>query len=252
MIVVSDLMGTLTTGSPVLGLVDWVRHNQSKWQANWYMASTILPGYLLAKSGLIDWQRWGQGLMVSSLSMIKDVTPQKFDEVAEWLVEVDLWKKRHEDVIQRLIDHVENGAQVYIASSVYESGVAAFARRISVQAAPKAADRSVGATLTGVERTVGATPTGVERTVGAIGTPVEFVDGRVRIGGELVADERKIEKVLSRLGVERVDYAYGDTILDIPLLEHADHPVAAYPDDKLRAVAKERGWEIIGETASYP
>jgi len=230
MIVVSDLMGTLTTGSPVLGLVDWVRHNQSKWQANWYMASTILPGYLLAKSGLIDWQRWGQGLMVSSLSMIKDVTPQKFDEVAEWLVEVDLWKKRHEDVIQRLIDHVENGAQVYIASSVYESGVAAFARRISVQAAPKAADRSVG----------------------AIGTPVEFVDGRVRIGGELVADERKIEKVLSRLGVERVDYAYGDTILDIPLLEHADHPVAAYPDDKLRAVAKERGWEIIGETASYP
>jgi phosphoserine phosphatase len=241
MIVVSDLMGTLTMGSPVLGLVDWVRHNQSKLQANWYMATTILPGYLLAKSGLIDWQRWGQGLMVSSLSMIKDATPQKFDEVAEWMVEVDLWKKRHEDVIQRLIDHVENGAQVYIASSVYESGVAAFARRIGVQAAPKATDR-----------TVGVTPTGVERTVGAIGTPVEFVDGRVRIGGELVADERKIEKVLSRLGVERVDYAYGDTILDIPLLEHADHPVAAYPDEKLRAVAKQRGWEIIGETASYP
>jgi phosphoserine phosphatase len=230
MIVVSDLMGTLTMGSPVLGLVDWVRHNQSKLQANWYMATTILPGYLLAKSGLIDWQRWGQGLMVSSLSMIKDATPQKFDEVAEWMVEVDLWKKRHEDVIQRLIDHVENGAQVYIAISVYESGVAAFARRIGVQAAPKATDR----------------------TVGAIGTPVEFVDGRVRIGGELVADERKIEKVLSRLGVERVDYAYGDTILDIPLLEHADHPVAAYPDEKLRAVAKQRGWEIIGETASYP
>ena len=241
MIVVSDLMGTLTTGSPVLGLVDWVRHNQSKLQANWYMATTILPGYLLAKSGLIDWQKWGQGLMVSSLSMIKDVTPQKFDEVAEWMVEVDLWKKRHEDVIQRLIDHVENGAQVYIASSVYESGVAAFARRIGAQAAS-----------TGVDGIVGVTPTGVERTVGAIGTPVEFLEGRVRIGGELVADERKIEKVLSRLGVERVDYAYGDTILDIPLLEHADHPVAVYPDDKLRAVAKERGWEIIGETASYP
>jgi hypothetical protein len=25
MIVISDMMGTLTTGSPVLGLVDWVR-----------------------------------------------------------------------------------------------------------------------------------------------------------------------------------------------------------------------------------
>lgn len=30
MIVVSDMMGTLTTGSPFLGLVDWVKHNQSK------------------------------------------------------------------------------------------------------------------------------------------------------------------------------------------------------------------------------
>jgi phosphoserine phosphatase len=218
MIVVSDLMGTLTTGSPVLGLVDWVRHNQSKWQARWYTAS-ILPGYLLAKRGWIDWQRWGQGLMVDSLSMIKQATPQKFDEVSDWLVEADLWKKRREDVIQRLRDHAKNGAQVYIASSVHEPGVAAFARRIGAQ---------------------------------AIGTPVEFVDGRVRIVGELVADEKKIEQVLARLGVERVDFAYGDTALDIPLLEHADHPVAVYPDEKLRDVAKERGWEIIGETASYP
>jgi phosphoserine phosphatase len=218
MIVVSDLMGTLTTGSPVLGLVDWVRHKQSKWQARWYMAST-LPGYLLAKRGLIDWQRWGQSLMVTSLSMIRNATPQKFDEVAEWIVEANLWKKRREDVIQRLKDHGSNDAQVYIASSVHEPGVRAFARRIGAQ---------------------------------AIGSPVEFVDGRVRFAGELVADEKKIEQVLSRLGAERVDHAYGDTVLDIPLLEHADHPVAVYPDDKLRSVAKKRGWEIMGETTSYP
>lgn len=62
MIVISDLMGTLTTGSPVLGLVDWVRHNQSKTQARWLVAS-MLPGYLLAKSGLVDLcpPFWGAG-----------------------------------------------------------------------------------------------------------------------------------------------------------------------------------------------
>jgi len=218
MIVVSDLMGTLTTGSPVLGLVDWVRHNQSKWQANWYMFS-MLPGYLLAKRGLINWQRWGQGLMVSSLSILKDATPQKFDEVAEWIVEADLWKKRRDDVIQRLNDHAGDGAHVYIASSVHEPGVAAFARRIGAQ---------------------------------AIGTPVEFVNKRVRIAEGLVADDKKLEQVLARVGGDRVDFAYGDTALDIPLLEHAEHPVAVYPDEKLRATAKERGWEIMGETASYP
>jgi len=218
MIVVSDLMGTLTTGSPVLGLVDWVRHNQSKWQARWYTAS-ILPGYLLAKSGLIEWQKWGQGLMIDSLSLIKDATPEKFDEVAEWVVEKDLWVKRHQDVIERLQQHTQAGAQVYIASSVHQPGVEAFARHIGAQ---------------------------------AIGTPVEFVNGRVRLASELVADEKKIEQVLSRLGVERVDFAYGDTVLDIPLLEHADHPAAVYPEEKLRLVAQERGWEIIGEAPSYP
>ncbi len=75
---------------------------------------------------------------------------------------------------------------------------------------------------------------------------------RVRLATDLVASERKIEQVLHRLNVNRVDYAYGDTLMDVPLLEHADHPVAVYPDAKLRALAQERGWEIIGETASYP
>ena len=218
MIVISDLMGTLTAGSPVLGLLDWVRHNQSRWRANLYMAG-MLPSYVLAKARLIDWQKWGQGLMVDSLSLVRDATPQVLEALAEWTVAHDLWVKRHADVIARLVEHREAGAQVYIASSVYEPAVQAFARRIGAR---------------------------------AIGTPVEIVGGRVRLASELVASEKKVEQVLARLGVERVDFAYGDTPLDIPLLERAGHPVAAYPDDRLRAVAKARGWEIIGETASYP
>jgi phosphoserine phosphatase len=212
MIVVSDMMGTLTTGSPVLGLVDWVRHNQSKMQAQLYMAS-ILPSYFIAKRGWIDWQTWAQGLMVNSLKMVKNATPEKMKAVAEWAVEHDLWKKRREDVIARLQAHTAQGAQVYIASSVIEPIIEPFARRIGAQ---------------------------------TIGTPVEYADGHVRVAGELVAQERKIEQVLSRLGVDRVDFAYGDTIQDVPLLEHADHPVAVYPDEALKTVAIGRGWEILG------
>ena len=214
MIVVSDMMGTLTTGSPYLGLVDWIRHNQSKWRANFYMAS-ITPSYFLAKRGIIDWQKWGQDLMVNSLAYIKNADPETLRHASEWVVEHDLWKKRREDVVARLIKHREEGARVYIASSVVEP----FAKRIGAQ---------------------------------AIGTPVEIVNGRVRMVGGLVANEKKIEQVLKRLSVERVDVAYGDTVLDIPLLEHADHPVAVYPDKKLLAIAKERGWEIFGDTPSYP
>ena len=212
MIVVSDMMGTLTTGSPVLGLVDWVRHNQSKLQAQLYMAS-IMPSYFIAKRGWIDWQNWAQKLMIDSLKMIRDATPEKMKTVSEWAVEHDLWKKRRDDVIARLKAHAASGAQVYIASSVIEPIIEPFARRIGVQ---------------------------------TIGTPVEYLNGRVRVAGELVAQERKIEQVLSRLGIDRIDFAYGDTAQDIPLLEHADRPVAVYPDEALKAVALTRGWEILG------
>jgi phosphoserine phosphatase len=212
MIVVSDMMGTLTTGSPVLGLVDWVRHNQSRMQARLYMVS-ILPSYFIAKRGWIDWQSWAQGLMVNSLKMIKEATPEKMKVVGEWAVEHDLWKNRREDVIARLKGHASQGAQVYIASSVIEPIIEPFAKRIGAQ---------------------------------TIGTPVNYAGGKVRVAGELVAQERKIEQVLRRLGVDHVDFAYGDTAQDIPLLEHAGHPVAVYPDEALKAIAQARGWEILG------
>lgn len=217
MIVISDLNGTLTTGSPFLGLVDWVRHNQSQWQARFYTARAM-PAYVLAKNGLIDWQEFGQKLMVESLAYIKNADESKLKSAAEWAVEHNLWRKRREDVIARLIKHREAGARVYIASSALQPFVESFASRFGAD---------------------------------AIGTPVEIVNGRARLAGALVASDNKIGQVLSRLGVKRVEFAYGDTEQDIPLLEHAAHPVAVYPDRKLKAHALKRSWEIIGDTPKY-
>ena len=175
--------------------------------------ASIMPSYLIAKRGWIDWQKWAQGLMVNSLKMVNDATPEKMRVVGEWAVEHDLWKKRRDDVIARLKGHAAGGAQVYIASSVIEPIIEPFAKRIGAQ---------------------------------TIGTPVEYKNGQVRVAGDLVAQERKIEQVLSSLGVDRIHFAYGDTVQDVPLLEHAEHPVAVYPDEKLKATALERGWEILG------
>jgi len=198
-------------------LVDWVRHNQSRMQAQLYTAS-IMPSYFIAKRGWIDWQKWGQDLMNQSLKMVRNATPEKMKLVGEWAVEHDLWRKRREDVIARLTNHKSQGAQVYIASSVVEPLIEPFAQHIGAQ---------------------------------TIGTPVEYKNGRVGLAGELVASEKKIEQVLNRLGVSRVDFGYGDTVMDVPLLEHADHPVAVYPDEKLKSIALARGWEIIGDTPKY-
>lgn len=214
MLIISDMMGTLTTGSPVLGFVDWVRHNQSQAQARWITAK-MMPTYFLAKAGIIDAQRWKVKLMLESLAWLKDVTPAKFAQVAEWTVEHNLWPQRREDVIARLQEHAQQGAQVNIASSVYEPVAAAFGRRFGAQ---------------------------------AIGTPVQFKDGRVTLDRNIVASEQKIQEVLRRLNVSQVDFAYGDTYQDIPLLENAVHPVAVYPDQKLYTTAKARGWEIMGSS----
>lgn len=40
-------------------------------------------------------------------------------------------------------------------------------------------------------------------------------------------------------------YFYSDSINDLPLLEVVDNPVAVDPDERLRAVAVERGWSVI-------
>lgn len=47
-------------------------------------------------------------------------------------------------------------------------------------------------------------------------------------------------------------YAYSDSVTDLPMLEAVGHPVAVNPDRELRALARERGWEILDFTRPVP
>jgi phosphoserine phosphatase len=93
--------------------------------------------------------------MVDSLSYIKDADPETLSHASEWVVEHNFWRKRRVDVVARLIKHREQGAKVYIASSVVEPFIEPFAKRIGAQ---------------------------------TIGTPVEIMNGRVRMVGALMAN----------------------------------------------------------------
>jgi phosphoserine phosphatase len=129
-------------------------------------------------------------------------------------VEHNLWKKRREDVVARLVQHREGGAQVYIASSSVEPFVKSFAARFGAE---------------------------------AIGTPVKIVKGQVQLDGKLVASK------MYRAGIEPpgVDWILpAATRTGYPLLKRGS-PAAVYPDKKLKAVALERGWEIIGDTPKH-
>jgi phosphoserine phosphatase len=43
---------------------------------------------------------------------------------------------------------------------------------------------------------------------------------------------------------------YGDSMNDLPLLEHVTEPVATNPSDALRATAVQRGWRVMDLFAS--
>ena len=69
------------------------------------------------------------------------------------------------------------------------------------------------------------------------GTP-SFREGKVK----------RVEEWLAARGLNwgQVESTfYSDSMNDLPLLEKVTHPVATNPEDRLRAVALERGWRIL-------
>lgn len=69
------------------------------------------------------------------------------------------------------------------------------------------------------------------------GTP-SFREGKVARFGEWLA-----ARGLQRHETEVTFYS--DSINDLPLMDNVDHPVATNPDDRLRALALERGWRVL-------
>jgi HAD superfamily hydrolase (TIGR01490 family) len=104
---------------------------------------------------------------------------------------------------------------------------------------------------------VTATPVELARIIakrlgltGALGTVAEVEDGKYtgRLVGEPLHGPSKAEAVRALAEREGLDLsrctAYSDSSNDLPMLSTVGTAVAINPDTKLRAEAKERGWEI--------
>ena len=80
-------------------------------------------------------------------------------------------------------------------------------------------------------------------------------DAQGLVTGEIVgtpsAREGKVQRMNEWLASRSLDWAdvettfYSDSLNDLPLLEKVTHPVATNPDDKLRLLARDRGWPIL-------
>jgi len=208
---VFDLEGTLTAGETWKGLARYLKTHGKKAAYDRFFA-LHLPGALLAKAGLLP-RRWYQNVWMKNLAgLLRGLDEAALREVAEWVVEEELWPARKERVLARLFDHLDRGHRVVLASGTYQPVLEAFARRL----AP-----------------------GVE----ALGTPLELRQGRAtgRLAGPVNVGRVKAERVRARLGGPP-DFAYGDILADLPLLLSARHPTVVDPDPRLRAEADRRGF----------
>lgn len=71
------------------------------------------------------------------------------------------------------------------------------------------------------------------------------------VSGVPSAREGKVVRMEQWLAERSLDWSsvdttfYSDSLNDLALLERVDHPVATNPDERLRALATERGWQIL-------
>jgi HAD superfamily phosphoserine phosphatase-like hydrolase len=214
-IIVTDLDGTLTTGSSWQGFRSYFKKTYNALAYKLFFIR-FLPHIPLMKLGLLNRTKtmtiWLQG----EIGLMRGMPISEVNAMAEWVVFNELWPKGRADVLRELEKKRLSGTQIVVVSGAYQPLVEAFARKIDAN---------------------------------AIGTQLRYEDGKLQ-GIELPVNsyQRKAEKVRATFPDARIVAAYGDTMSDLPMMEMSEQPVAVYPDAKLLQVAKEKRWRVKSTT----
>ena len=216
-IVASDVEGTLTTGETWRALGRYYQQSEQRGAYRRFFAART-PGFALMKLGVKDEAKYKNRWIEDLTRFFRGRDKGELVRVAAWVVENELWPKRRLDVVAELVQHRERGGTLVLASGTYQPILEVLAERVGAE---------------------------------AVGTPLEM-DGDVATGqlsGEVNTGEAKLVRLTAWLEGRPLDFAYGDTEADVPMLAHAKSAVAVYPDTALEAAAHRRGWRILGTPA---
>ena len=213
-LVVSDMEGTLSTGVTWEGLRDWLKLNGRSADFRRFYLPNLPRGIAYNLGWVSDPQAFREKWIQGIYRLFAGFTPQKFGEVADWVVENELWPKRNQTVVDELVAHLASGRRVILISGLAEPILAKFAAKIGAE---------------------------------SIGTRLELFDGKLT--GKVILPFTTVQQKVTQvryLVPDRLIYAaYGDSGADIFLLEVAENPAAVQPDGELLAKAQELGWRII-------
>ena len=216
-----DIDGTLTRAHVWGGLMAYFKVHGRKRFAHLLYISIHYPLYFMRKRGLMGEQTFRYRWSADLGWYLRGETEDSAAEIGRWVAEEYLADTWHEDVIARLKAHLERGDTVLLVSAAPQPLVEGIARHLGV--------------------------------AHSVGTRFEVRNGRYT--GKVIPPPAlgKQKFVLARdylafhgLPTDFADaWAYADSITDLGILEEVGHPVAVYPDDALRSLAAERGWEIL-------
>jgi len=220
-IVVSDMDGTLTTAETWRGVHQWILANATSAAARRFI-TVRLPIVFLARSGLMNKERFRARWLEDQTTLLRGVTQEQLSAMGEWVVEHHLWPARRVEAItavqSALAAAQRNDAttELVLATGGYQPIAAAFAKRL-------------GATI-------------------ALGTPFEVANGIAtgKLAAPTQSGEEKARAALACADGGRILAAFGDTAADIPLLKLAERAVAVAPDSALALEAARMGWERLG------
>ena len=216
-----DVNGTLTSARVWEGLMTYFKErNLRRWTYRVYWAYNM-PIYMLYKAGLISEEGFRSPWAAKLAWFYRGYTVDQADEISNWVVEYFVKDHWREDVRLCLDQHRTKGDVVVLVSG----GGLPMLRRLAKEL-------------------------NLEHYVG---TEYEIQDGLYtgRIVGPACIGENKVNLTRMYLNIHGLpvdfhsSYTYADSIADLDLLETVGHPTATYPDEELRTLAVERGWEIF-------
>lgn len=223
-IIFSDVAGTIVVGNPWDYIRKHPNYDQRRGERERWK---FLPTYFARKVGLVSdttfRQRWLYGVATSLGGKSQDEIQTIYREtVAEQMN--DLFRQ---DVLERLQGYRAEGLPVYLVSGMFQDLVQVFADHVELD--------------------------------GAIGTQMAYDENGISLGrieGKTCIGPDKPDFVEAFLAQHHPEVTladcmgFADSYSDRSLLEAVGHGVATYPDDQLREVALNKGWEIHPATVS--
>lgn len=218
-----DVDGTLTHNRVWSGLFDYFKEKRIHLGTHYRFLVIHYALYFLHKAGLVSQVRF-RSVWAENLSWhFKGFDQDQAEEMWTWVVENRMRQDLRDDMVEVLRQHRRQGDLVFLVSGGPEGLLERFAK-------------DIGADY-------------------VIGTRHEIKNGVYtgKNASPACQGENKARFIKEKLAALSLDLnlqdctAYADSVSDVEFLTLIGKSVAVYPDDGLRQMALDNGWEIIGD-----